>query len=149
MAASLMGLSVVGVRSSHTPREREDAINRFQSPHSSADVFVSSISVCGMGVNLHSQCSFGIIVQYPANLNKVVQTLGRLCRVGQTKPVTWRLVVPMDSLYGWQENRILVKYVRQLAAQVTLHPALTGRLKEIVLYELMREMFGMPWSRFA
>ena len=41
------------------------------------------------------------------------------------------------------------KYVRKLATQIDLHPALTPELKEIVLYEFVRELYGMAWLRYS
>ena len=63
--------------------------------------------------------------------------------------MSWTIIMPARTFYPWQESRICDKYIRKLATQIDLHPALTPELKEIILYELVRELYGMAWSRYS
>ena len=149
ICCELLGLITVNVRSSHTPAERSDAVALFQDPDEDVDVFVSSITVSGTGLNLHRACHRGIILQLPSSWDKMDQGFGRLERVGQKNSVRWNIIVPDPTFYAWQESRLCKKGATKLATQVELHPALPAHLKEVILYELMREKYGMAWSRYA
>ena len=54
----------------------------FTSDELGADVFISSITVSGIGLNLHQNCHNGVIIQLPCSYDKLNQALGRLNRVG-------------------------------------------------------------------
>jgi len=57
-------------------------VDDFTSDESGADVFISSITVSGIGLNLHQNCHNGVIIQLPCSYDKLNQALGRLNRVG-------------------------------------------------------------------
>jgi SNF2 family DNA or RNA helicase len=109
ICCQLLGLNVVNVRSSHNPKERSDAVDDFTGNDTDADVFISSITVSGTGLNLHQKCHNGIIIQLPCSLDKLNQAFGRLERVGQKFPVHWTVIMPRDTFCGWQEHRLVRK----------------------------------------
>jgi hypothetical protein len=151
MVLEILGFQVRNVRAEHGPSDRSTKVADFNDPESDVDCFVSSMTISGTGINLHQQCHRGIILQMGSSLDKMLQLLGRIERIGQCFPVTWRFIFRKDSFHHWQEHQVAMKFACRLATRVQLHPALDGcpELQEVVLHAITQEMFAYPIHPYA
>ncbi|KAL7798783.1 hypothetical protein V8C43DRAFT_313696 [Trichoderma afarasin] len=101
------------------------------------------------GVNLHHACDRGILATFHFNAKTLQQVHGRLNRLGQKQAVIWHNVKVKDSFHDHQEHALLMKWVKQLSAECNLPEWMTGALRELMLYELVRSYFNQPFNRYG
>ncbi|KAH8124223.1 hypothetical protein LI328DRAFT_87922 [Trichoderma asperelloides] len=93
------------------------------------------------GVNMRTACSKDILANLHFNATTIQQIHGRLNRLGQRYKVQWHNLKIMNSFHDHQERVTLTKWSRQLSAECKLPAWLTGSLREIVIFEMMRSYF--------
>ena len=101
---------VATISSGLSQAERDKAVSDFTDSSSSLDVCVLSINISSAGLNLHPNCCTGIIIPLMWNANTQLQICGRLIRLGQNKPVTWRILEVRGTLFDWVKDRIFRKF---------------------------------------
>lgn len=145
----MAGFNTLTVRSSDKPGAKIEAIRLFCDPTSDAQVFVANINIMSTGVNLHTACHIGILATLHFSAKIILQTHGRLNRLGQRHQVIWHNLKVKDTFHDHQERVMLTKWARQLSAECNLPSWLEGALREIVLFELMRSYFHHSFNRYA
>ncbi|UKZ55768.1 hypothetical protein TrVGV298_009592 [Trichoderma virens] len=148
-ALLMAGFKSLTVRSSDKPSAKIEAVQKFSDPRSDAQVFIANINIMSTGLNLHHACCFGILATFHFNAKTIQQVHGRLHRLGQKKVVVWHNLKVKDSFHDYQERMLLTKWSRQLSAESNLPRWMTGTLREIVLFELIRSYFHQPFNRYS
>lgn len=148
-ALKMAGINTLTVRPSEGLHSRIEAIQLFTGPNSKAEVFIANISIMSAGLNLHTACCKGLLVNMHFSAKTILQMHGRLNRLGQTKAVKWHNLKVKNSFHDHQERVMLTKYSRQLSAEANLPSWITGSLREAVLFELMKAYFNHPFNRYA
>lgn len=146
--ATNLGFRVGYLRSKLSQGERDDLIDKFNDPSSGIDIMVSGFALSGFGLNLHHVCAKAIIVQLTWNSSTIMQAVGRISRIGQTKPVTVAMIKVRGSFMCSQERRITKKFAYQALAGSRIPPIIAGDARELLAYELVREAWGQPFNRF-
>ncbi|KAL6901178.1 hypothetical protein GGI43DRAFT_383518 [Trichoderma evansii] len=149
VAMKMAGFNTSTARSLDKPNSRIKAVQLFSDPTSKAEVFVANIAIMSAGLNLHTACSKGLLINMPFSANTILQIHGRLNRLGQTKAVKWHNLKVKNSFHDHQERVLLTKWSHQLSAEANLPSWITGTLKEVVLFELMKAYFNHPFNRYA
>lgn len=90
------------------------------------------------GVNLHDACRVGVIVSQHFNPKTNLQIHGRLNRLGQKPAVVWHCLKVKDSFHDHQDRVMLTKWARQLPAESNVKSWLSGVLREMFLFEIMK-----------
>lgn len=137
------------MRSGDGTSEKLAQVQDFTSRTSVSNVFIANINIMAAGVNLHGQCHLGILINFTYNAKQILQLLFRLWRIGQALPVVWHIIKTKNSFHDHQEERCLVKWVRQLSAEAGLPDWLTGTNREIVLWEIIKTYLGHNVNRYA
>ncbi|KAI0551654.1 P-loop containing nucleoside triphosphate hydrolase protein [Xylaria curta] len=98
--------NVQTIRSDHSVQERNIIIDAFNDLESDVDILLLSMDLSAYGLNLHKVCCKGIILRWPWNANHLLQILGRLLRIGQTRFVEWVIFY----MAGTYQNQIPKEY---------------------------------------
>lgn len=149
VAMKMAGFNTLTARSLDDLKSRLKAVQLFSDPTSKAEVFVANIAIMSAGLNLHTACSKGLLINMHFNANTILQIHGRLNRLGQKKAVKWHNLKVKNSFHDHQERVLLTKWSRQLSAEANLPSWITGGLREVVLFELMKAYFNHPFNRYA
>ncbi|KAL6787585.1 hypothetical protein J3E68DRAFT_445441 [Trichoderma sp. SZMC 28012] len=145
----MAGYKTVTVRSSDKPPAKLAAIQSFSDPKSDTQIFIANINIMSTGVNLHHACDRGILATFHLNAKTLQQVHGRLNRLGQKQAVIWHNIKVKDSFHDHQERMLSMKWVKQLSAECNLPEWMTGALRELMLYELVRSHFNQPFNRYG
>jgi SNF2 family DNA or RNA helicase len=81
----MLGINVVALRSNMSQEERTKQIDLFNDPRSNVKVMLFTSALGSISVNLQSCASQIIIIEIPINFYLLVQILGRVNRIGQTR----------------------------------------------------------------
>ena len=134
------GLVVECIRAAHKPTERTVG---------DVNVFVTSLAVSSFGLNLYHCCADGIIAQFSWSFGALHQATGRITRLGQKLPVTWTIIKTDFSFYNVQEQRLCIKWAKQLLTTMTIPELITGRAAELLVYEVMKQHWSQPFNRLV
>ncbi|KAL7906500.1 P-loop containing nucleoside triphosphate hydrolase protein [Trichoderma velutinum] len=148
-AMKMAGFHTLTVRSADKPSTKNEAVRLFCDPTSEAQVFIANINMMSMGVNLHTACCKGFLVNMPFKAKTILQIHGRLNRLGQKNAVKWHNLKVKNSFHDHQERILLTKWSRQLSAETSLPKWISGALREVVLFELMKAYMNHPFNRYA
>lgn len=91
------------------PAERERLVADWNSPDTEIHVCVLNVSISSAGLNLHGNCSRGIIATTFWNVNTMIQTIGRLIRIGQKAKTTWHILRVNGTIWPWMDRRMYIK----------------------------------------
>ncbi|KAF3073074.1 hypothetical protein CFAM422_004965 [Trichoderma lentiforme] len=83
------------------------------------------------------------------NAKTILQIYGQLNRLGQKNTVKWHNLKIKNSFHDHQERVLLTEWSRQLSAETSLPDWISGALREIVLFELMKAHMNHPFNRYA
>jgi Helicase conserved C-terminal domain len=112
-----IGFNTVSLRSSMDAGERAATIDRFNDPNSDIDVLTTSFGTSSFGLNLQYSCNNLIIMAVAQNVNLILQIIGRIHRLGQTKiQRVWIVTLcrSYDNFLQWDQTN---KMVAQLAGE--------------------------------
>lgn len=129
------------VRSADKAARRQRQVASFNDPNSAMQVFVANINTLATGVNLHTCCHVGVVCCHHHNAKAVRQAHSRLYRLGQRFQVVWHGLRVSNSFHDHQERICLVKYARQLSAEMVLPDWIPADLREPVIFEFQRAYF--------
>ncbi|KAK5989252.1 hypothetical protein PT974_10758 [Cladobotryum mycophilum] len=114
------------IRSSNAQSDRDDAQKKFNNPNGKIDCLVMSLALDAFRVNYYIYCSYGIITEYPRNLN-----------------VHWDILLCKHSYDSFQEFRLMhEKQFNILATESEIPKELTGQHRLITAYEILRVHLG-------
>ncbi|KAI9172675.1 hypothetical protein HJFPF1_02185 [Paramyrothecium foliicola] len=137
------------IRATDAVAQRSRYVAEFNDPTSECQIFLANLNIMASGVNLHTSCSHGIMINFPHNAKITKHAHGRLNRIGQKDKVIWHDLKVIDTYHDYQEKSALSKLACQMSAEVTIPDWLTDTLREIVIYEIMRTEFGHPFNRYV
>jgi hypothetical protein len=102
------------------PLERLDTIKKFNDPDSGVDVLVTSLLSSSFGLNLQYCCNHLVILAAAENANVILQVIGRLRRLGQTKMQKVWVVTLARSYDNLLQHNQTVKILAQIAGEAKL-----------------------------
>lgn len=141
-----LGLNVLSLRSAHSHAERRETIRAFNDPNHPVDVLVTNFRTSSLGVNLQGCCSRTIIMDTPANINTIVQTIGRTHRLGQHE-VQDIYIITVDRSY---DQILQAKAAAKMVAQLAGESRVSGNTKEemeAAAEKLVTKILGQRCSR--
>ncbi|KAL6825252.1 hypothetical protein V8C40DRAFT_287715 [Trichoderma camerunense] len=148
-AMKMAGFHTLTVRSADKPDAKVEAVRLFCDPASEAQVFIANINIMSMGVNLHTACCKGVLVNMHFDAKTILQIYGQLNRLGQKNAVKWHNLKIKNSFHDHQERVLLTEWSQQLSAETSLPDWISGALREVALFELMKAYMNHPFNRYA
>jgi len=141
-----LGLNVLSLRSAHSHSDRRETIRLFNDPTSPVDVLVTNFRTSSLGVNLQGCCCKTIILDTAANVNTIIQTIGRIHRLGQ-KEVQDIYIITVDHTY---DQILQAKATNKMIAQLAGEARIKGNSQEEMeanAEELITKILGQRCSR--
>lgn len=142
----MAGLNTLVVRSVNTQQERDRAKTKFNDKSSGVDVLITSTQLNSFGVNYQKNCSDGIVLENPNNLNTLFQIVGRLWRLGQQRAVKWEFLQAQGTYDFDHLLNSLEKYQRAIAASSALDKRITGVARQICASYIAADHVGLRHS---
>ncbi|UKZ84728.1 uncharacterized protein TrAFT101_000625 [Trichoderma asperellum] len=86
---------------------------------------------------------------YHHNAQTMKQIHHRLHRIGQTKAVTWHTLKVKNSFNDHQERLCMVKWAKQMSAEMSLEDWYPDNIRELIIFEFQRAYFHQPFNKYA
>ncbi|KAK0752612.1 hypothetical protein B0T18DRAFT_427052 [Schizothecium vesticola] len=129
--------------------ERTEILANFNDKEGDIQFLVLSAAVSSAGLNLHGACHNGIITDIVWNAGTVFQGTGRLFRIGQKRPITWKLVHIAGTVNDWMEDRVVRKFVPEVMARMVQAPIADPELQRFLAFEAVRVMLSQSFNRYS
>lgn len=117
MVLQRIGLKTVSITAAKSPEERALAAAEFNNPNSVCQVLNTTYNTGGTGLNLHSCCNVVILMEPAPNFNLETQAIGRVHRIGQTRPQRAYRLFQDHTINRYITGNNFRKMLPQLAAQ--------------------------------
>ncbi|KAG6368346.1 hypothetical protein INS49_002551 [Diaporthe citri] len=111
----------------HDDETRAAVIGEFNNPAKRYDFLLSTMRVLGHGVDLHTDCHNVIIFELPDSIPTMLSAMGRIRRVGQTKPQEIWILTMKDSY----DDHILYRQSSKHAKSILAFGVLGERLDKL------------------
>lgn len=144
-----MGLKVLSYTSELGAEERMALIGKFNDPNERVDVAILSVQFYILGLNMHGACHNGVALCFAQNPSVLAQALCRIHRIGQKKIVRWWVFKQVGSYHEVQELNLHTKQAAFNSAQALIPWFINGDLRQILCFELAREMWGTMESKYV
>ncbi|OBT52966.1 hypothetical protein VE04_08782 [Pseudogymnoascus sp. 24MN13] len=115
-----IGVRVLSIRAAHSRMARANTQETFNKETTNSTVLVTSLRCGCTSMNLQSQCADVVFMDVAESANITLQAIGRVHRMGQTKPQNIYIVT---TNYSWDQQsqwRAAVKMYGQIAGQSDL-----------------------------
>lgn len=132
----------------HGEKTRAAVIDEFNNPSKKYDFLLSTMRVLGHGVDLHPDCHNMIIFELPDSIPTMLSAVGRIRRVGQTKPQDVWILTMKDSY----DDFTLYRQSRKHAISIMAFGVLGERLDRLASHvaarvERYRRLKVKGWSK--
>lgn len=93
-----LGYNIIDIRAAHTFVEKDHAVQRFNNSKNSVRVLIFFTRITSASVNLQKNCRIFLFIDVSGSANIVLQSIGRLYRIGQKRECRVFLVI-LDEFY--------------------------------------------------
>ncbi|KAL6904243.1 hypothetical protein GGI43DRAFT_432850 [Trichoderma evansii] len=142
------GIKTLHCTSKHSQSERKQAASAFGNRLSLNTCLVTSMQLSASEGSFCRSCHRGIIVELPTNHSALLNTIGRLWRIGQKRHVEWEILTARYSFDAFIEGSIMKEYSTVVAATANIDAAITGEARMICAYEIIKQQLGQEYSRY-
>lgn len=144
-----MGLNVLSYTADLDDEERAAMVADFNNDELVIHAMFLGLSNNITGMNLQKCCTTGIALMYTFTPSLLSQAIKRIHRIGTTQPVFWSILKLSGSYHELQERMLHVKQAQFIDTQSQLSDRLQGEVRDILCFELAREIWGTLESKYA
>ncbi|KAK2796637.1 hypothetical protein FQN50_009477 [Emmonsiellopsis sp. PD_5] len=114
--------------------EHSDLVDEFNSKESPMEVLVFNFKTSSTGLNLHPKLASMVILEMAPNGNTLLQTIGRMNRLGQTEEQHIWIMSLLHSFNRSEEYAVCNKMSAEVVANyaATINPYIEARTKEAI-----------------
>jgi superfamily II DNA/RNA helicase len=141
-------MRLLTIRSAHTQQERSEVIYKFNDPSEKVDVLVTSLALSSVGINLHRCAHRMIFLEFPRNINTLLQALSRLRRMNQKHEQEIAIVMLQNSFDTYLEAQAADKYAIELLATLPFPDHVTPKGKLVLAHLVIANMLGQSCSKY-
>lgn len=142
-------LNVISFSADLSGAERGRLLASFNDPECHVHALVVPSTMALTGMNMHQSCNWGVMIGVDEVAQKNNQAFARLHRINQSKTVHWFVIVQRSSYSRTQERSCHTKYVDNISLMSDIPMEITGDLRIMMCYEVVREKYGTVISLYA
>lgn len=135
-----LGLNVLSFTAELSDEQRASMVVDFNNDELEVHAMFLGLSNNITGMNLQKCCKTGVCMMFTFNPSLLLQAMKRIHRVGTKQQVDWEILKLRGSYHELQERNLHVKQAQFINAQSRLSPRLRGEVRDIVCFELAREI---------
>jgi SNF2 family DNA or RNA helicase len=118
MYLRMFGIPYLAIRSSTELNDRLVVMAQFNDLKDENLILVTTFRTCSLGINLQESCCNMVILEPAKNINTLLQAIGRIHRVGQTREQNIVVLFANGTFNRWQEFQQSKKMIAQIAGSL-------------------------------
>jgi SNF2 family DNA or RNA helicase len=115
MLLGLLEINFMAIRASTRPDDRVRITRQFNNKNNSTLVLLTTFRMCSLGINLQSSCHQMVVLETARNINTLLQAIGRIHGIGQTRQQYVKILFCDHTFNRWQEYMCTKKFMAQLS----------------------------------
>ncbi|KAH7482710.1 hypothetical protein FOMA001_g7358 [Fusarium oxysporum f. sp. matthiolae] len=143
------GLNVGSIRSSDTGEEQFKIMDQWKNKASGLEILVANVNTKVRDVNAHTDCTKGLLLNWtlePARMLKMINNMGS---TNQKKQSIFHMLKVADTYHDVIERVCCTKWAMQLSKDIKLPEWMTGVVREICIFELIKSTWHQQFNRYA
>lgn len=135
-----LGLNVLSYTAELSDEQRSSMVADFNNDELAVHAMFLGLSNNITGMNLQKCCKTGVGMMFTFTPSLLLQAMKRIHRVGTKQRVDWTILKLRGSYQELQERNFHLKQAQFIDAQSRLSQRLRGEVRDIVCFELAREV---------
>ncbi|KAM5369507.1 hypothetical protein ACJA88_010495 [Fusarium oxysporum] len=143
------GFNVGSIRSSDTGEEQFKTMDQWKNKASGLEILVANVNTKVRDVNAHTDCTKGLLLNWtlePARMLKMINNMGS---TNQKKQSIFHMLKVADTYHDVIERVCCTKWAMQLSKDIKLPEWMTGVVREICIFELIKSTWHQQFNRYA
>lgn len=146
----MAGFNVGSVRASDITGARDKIIAKWNANSSELEILVADVGSMPTSVNIHENCSKGLLLNWLIDPKRMLQAIGSLTRTSQQKPpVMFHILKTKNSYHDNIERVCCTKWATQLSTELDLPEWMTDKVREICVFEWIKTSWHQSFNRYA
>lgn len=145
------GFDVGTIRPSDGAVETDRIIQEWNNPRSSLEIFVANIYTKVMDVDMQKCCSKALVLDWPLEPQRLLRTTNHMVKntLNGREPATIHMLKLSWSYQDEVERICCTKWAIQLSNDFNLSEWMTGAVREVCIFEMIKTAWHQEFNRYA
>jgi hypothetical protein len=143
------GFNVGSIRSSDTTEEQAKIIEHWKNKTSGLEILVANLDTRVMDANVHTDCTKGLLLNWALEPERMLRIINSMGSTGQKERSVLHMVKVAGSYHDVIERVCCTKWAMQLSKDIKLPEWMTGVIREICIFELIKSTWHQEFNRYA
>ncbi|KAF4439243.1 hypothetical protein FACUT_4320 [Fusarium acutatum] len=139
------------VRTSDGTVETDRIIREWNNPQSGLEIFVANVDTKVMDVDVQQYCSKALVLDWPLEPERLLRTINHMVknRLNSSEPATVHILKLCWSYHDEVERICCTKWAMQLSKDINLPEWMTGAVREVCIFEMIKTVWHQEFNRYA
>ncbi|KAF5578899.1 hypothetical protein FPANT_9825 [Fusarium pseudoanthophilum] len=143
------GFNVGSIRSSDTAEEQANIIEHWKNKTSGLEILVANLDTKAMDINVHTDCTKGLLLNWTLEPERMLKIVNNMGSTGQKERSVLHMVKVAGSYHDVIERVCCTNWAMQLSKDIKLPEWMTGVIREICIFELIKSTWHQEFNRYA
>lgn len=143
------GFNVGSIRSSDTGEEQFKIMDQWKNKASGLEILVANVDTKVRDVNAHTDCTKGLLLNWTLEPERMLKMINNMGSTNQKKQSIFHMLKVADTYHDVIERVCCTKWAMQLSKDIKLPEWMTGVVREICIFELIKSTWHQQFNRYA
>ncbi|KAF5627416.1 hypothetical protein F52700_8341 [Fusarium sp. NRRL 52700] len=143
------GFNVGSIRSSDTCEEQVKIIEQWKNKASGLGILVANLDTKVRDINVHTDCTKGLLLNWTLEPERMLKIINNMSGTSQKGKPIFHKVKVVDTYHDVIERVCCTKWAMQLSKDIKLPEWMTGVIREICIFELIKSTWHQEFNRYA
>ncbi|SCV45357.1 uncharacterized protein FFB14_08608 [Fusarium fujikuroi] len=143
------GFNVGSIRSSDTGKEQVKIMEQWKNKASGLEILVVNVDTKVGDINPHTDCAKGLLLNWTLEPGRMLKIINNMSSTSQKEKPILHMVKVAGSYHDVIERVCCTKWAMQLSKDIKLPEWMTGIIREICIFELIKSTWHQEFNRYA
>nr|RBQ85283.1 hypothetical protein FVER53263_03515 [Fusarium verticillioides] len=143
------GFNVGSIRSSDTAQEQAKIIEQWKNKASGLEILVANLHTKVRDINVHTDCTKGLLLNWTLEPERILKIINNMSDTSHKRKSIFHMVKVADTYHDVIERVCCTKWAMQLSQDIKLPEWMTGVIREICIFELIKSTWHQEFNRYA
>ncbi|KAF5543160.1 hypothetical protein FMEXI_7176 [Fusarium mexicanum] len=143
------GFNVGSIRSSDTGEEQAKIIKQWNNKASGLEILVANLDTKIRDINVHTDCAKGLLLNWTLVPERMLKIINNMSGTSQKGKSIFHMVKVADTYHDAIERVSCTNWAMQLSKDIKLPEWMTGVIREICIFELIKSTWHQEFNRYA
>ncbi|KAF5688035.1 hypothetical protein FCIRC_2106 [Fusarium circinatum] len=141
--------NVGSIRSSDTGEEQAKIIKQWNNKASGSEILVANLDTKVRDINVHTDCAKGLLLNWTLEPERMLKIINNMSGTSQKGKSIFHMVKVADTYHDAIERVSCTNWAMQLSKDIKLREWMTGVIREICIFELIKSTWHQEFNRYA